>query len=51
VTLLLRVPLLAILVGGLGVHYLVANLITLLVSFAARFATADRFIYQTESAA
>ena len=50
VTLLLRVPVLAALVGGLGMHYLAANLITLLVSFVARFATADRLIYQMETA-
>jgi dolichol-phosphate mannosyltransferase len=49
VTLLLRVPVLAALVGGLGMHYLAANLITLLVSFVARFATADRLIYQMET--
>jgi putative flippase GtrA len=49
-TLLVRVPLLAALVGGLGMHYLTANLITLLLSFAARFATADRLIYPMEAA-
>ena len=41
---------LAALVDGLGMHYLVANLITLLLSFVARFATADRLIYQMETA-
>jgi glycosyltransferase involved in cell wall biosynthesis len=49
VMLLVRVPLLAVLVSGFGMHYLVANLITLLLSFAARFATADRLIYQMET--
>jgi dolichol-phosphate mannosyltransferase len=49
-TLLVRVPMLAALVDGLGMHYLVANLITLLLSFVARFATADRLIYQMETA-
>jgi dolichol-phosphate mannosyltransferase len=49
-TLLVRVPLLAALVTGFGMHYLVANLITLLLSFVARFATADRLIYQMETA-
>lgn len=49
VMLLVRVPLLAVLVSGLGLHYLLANLITLLLSFAARFATADRLIYQMET--
>ena len=48
--LLVRVPLLAALVTGFGMHYLVANLITLLLSFVARFATADRLIYQMETA-
>jgi putative flippase GtrA len=50
VTLLLRVPVLAALVDGLGMHYLVANLITLLLSFVARFATSDRLIYQIGTA-
>jgi dolichol-phosphate mannosyltransferase len=50
VMLLVQVPLLAALVTGFGLHYMVANLITLLLSFVARFATADRLIYQMETA-
>jgi dolichol-phosphate mannosyltransferase len=45
-TLLLRVPLLAALVAALRVHYLTANLVTLLVVFAARFAASDQFIWK-----
>lgn len=48
-TLVLRIPILILLVSGLGVHYLIANLITLLLSFAARFATSDRLIYSMET--
>ncbi len=48
--LLVRVPLLALLVSSLGMHYLMANLVTLAVSFLARFATADRLIYKLETA-
>lgn len=45
-----RIPLLALLVSGLGVHYLLANLVTLALAFVARFATSDRLIYQMEPA-
>jgi hypothetical protein len=43
--LLLRVPLLAVLIGGLRMHYLAAKRRISLGSFAARLATADRLIY------
>ena len=44
--LVLRVPALALLVSGLGVHYLLANLITLVLLFASRFAVSDRLIWR-----
>lgn len=43
--LLLRAPLLALLVSWLGIHYLAANVITLLVVMLLRYAVADRFIW------
>jgi dolichol-phosphate mannosyltransferase len=43
--LLLRIPLLALLVGTLGVAVLPANLLTLLVSFVLRFLFLDKVIY------
>ncbi len=43
--LLLRLPLLALLVDGLGVGYLAATFLTLLVGFAGRFTVTDRLIY------
>ncbi len=49
VLLLARIPLLALLVSGLGMHYLSANLITLVLTFLARFVTSDRWIYKMES--
>jgi dolichol-phosphate mannosyltransferase len=45
-TLLGRIPLLALLVGVLGVHYLVSNAITLVVLFVSRFAVSDRLIWK-----
>lgn len=48
--LVLRVPALAILVDEVGVHYLVANVVTLVVSFLVRFAVVDRVIYARRSA-
>jgi glycosyltransferase involved in cell wall biosynthesis len=45
VLLLLRIPVLALLVGSLGMHYLAANLLTLVLTFIARFATSDRLIF------
>lgn len=44
--LLLRVPLLALLVSGLHVGVLIANLVTLLVSFVLRFLILDGIIYR-----
>jgi putative flippase GtrA len=45
-TLLLRIPLLALLTSGLHIHYLISNAITLLVLFALRFLLSDRFIWK-----
>jgi len=45
-TLLLRVPMLALLTSVFGIHYLVSNLITLLVLFVLRFGLSDRFIWK-----
>jgi dolichol-phosphate mannosyltransferase len=44
--LLLRIPMLAALVSLLHVHYLVANLITLVVLFVCRFVVSDRLIWK-----
>lgn len=49
--LLLRVPMLAALVSVLHVHYLVSNLITLVVLFASRFLVSDRFIWKARPTA
>jgi dolichol-phosphate mannosyltransferase len=46
-TLLLRIPMLALLVSMLHVHYLLANAITLVVLFLSRFAVSDRLIWKT----
>ncbi len=43
--LLLRLPLLALLVDGLGQAYLTATFLTLLAGFAGRFTVTDRLIY------
>jgi dolichol-phosphate mannosyltransferase len=43
--LVLRVPVLAYLVDGAHVHYLYANVVTLVASFLIRFAIVDRVIY------
>ena len=48
--LLLRVPMLAALVSVLHVHYLLSNLITLVVLFVSRFFVSDRFIWKTPTA-
>lgn len=45
VALLLRIPLLAVLVDGLGINLLVANVMTLVVLFLVRFVIADAAIY------
>ena len=49
--LLLRIPLLAFLVGSVHIGYLVGNLVTLLASFVARFFISDKIIYVKKSAA
>jgi dolichol-phosphate mannosyltransferase len=43
--LLLRLPLLAVLVDGIGLAYLPATFLTLLAVFAGRFSVTDRLIY------
>ena len=45
-TLLLRVPLLALLTSFLGINYLLSNLITLVVLFLLRFLVSDRLIWK-----
>jgi dolichol-phosphate mannosyltransferase len=50
-TLLLRVPMLAAMVSLLHMHYLVSNLLTLLVLFASRFLVSDRLIWRTPAQA
>jgi dolichol-phosphate mannosyltransferase len=47
--LLLRIPLLALLVDGLHLGVLWANLVTLVISFAARFLVSDRVIYRARA--
>jgi len=49
VALLLRIPLLALLVDGLGVNLLVANIFTLIMLFLFRFVIADSAIYARPS--
>jgi dolichol-phosphate mannosyltransferase len=44
--LLVRIPLLALLVGGLGIGVLAANLMTLVTSFVVRFLILDKIIYR-----
>jgi dolichol-phosphate mannosyltransferase len=46
-TLLLRVPMLAALVSVLHVHYLLSNLVTLIMLFITRFLVSDRLIWRT----
>ncbi len=45
-TLLLRVPLLALLVSVAQIHYLLANLVSLVLLFVSRFLVSDRFIWK-----
>jgi mannose-6-phosphate isomerase-like protein (cupin superfamily)/putative flippase GtrA len=45
VVLLLRLPLLAWLVGVLGGHYLLANVLTLVAAFTVRFVASDLFLF------
>jgi putative flippase GtrA len=47
--LLLRGPMLAVIVEGLGVHYLVANLVTIALLTLLRFAVADRLLWRTSA--
>ncbi|MGH2428706.1 MAG: GtrA family protein [Candidatus Limnocylindria bacterium] len=48
--LFLRVPLLWLLVSGIGIHHLIANLLTLGILFMVRFAVADGWIWRVTSA-
>jgi dolichol-phosphate mannosyltransferase len=50
-TLLLRVPLLALLTSLVGLHYLLSNLVTLVVLFLLRFLVSDRLIWKRNGAA
>jgi putative flippase GtrA len=45
VVLLARVPALALLVDHAGMHYLLANVVTLVAAFLVRFLVSDRVIY------
>ena len=47
--LLLRLPLLAWLVDGVGLPYLVSNVVTLVAAFLVRFLISDRFLFRTRS--
>ncbi|MCU7728509.1 glycosyltransferase family 2 protein [Actinoplanes sp. KI2] len=47
--LVLRIPLLALLVSGAHLGVLGANLVTLVISFVARFLISDKVIYRTRS--
>jgi putative flippase GtrA len=49
--LLLRVPLLALLTSGLGLHYLASNFLTLVGLFLLRFVVSDRLIWKPAGAA
>jgi hypothetical protein len=49
-TLLLRVPLLALLLLVLGINYLVSNFLTLVALFLLRFLISDRFIWKADTA-
>lgn len=45
-TLLVRGPLLALFTSVIGIHYLVSNLLTLLLLFAVRYALSDRMVWR-----
>ncbi len=45
-TLLLRIPMLALLTSVMHIHYLVSNLITLVMLFVMRFAVSDQLIWR-----
>ncbi len=49
-TLILRIPLLWLLASVLGIHYLIANLVTLVFMFGGRFVLADNWIWSAASA-
>jgi dolichol-phosphate mannosyltransferase len=46
--LVLRIPLLAVLVDGVHLGVLVANLVTLVTSFIVRFLISDKVIYRSK---
>lgn len=50
-TLILRIPLLWLLASVVGIHYLIANLVTLVAMFGIRFILADNWIWSAASAA
>jgi dolichol-phosphate mannosyltransferase len=50
VVLIVRIPLLALLVSGLGLHYLVATAMTLMLGFMARFASQERLTLRRHTA-
>lgn len=47
-TVFLRLPLLAVLVSVVGIHYLIANLVTLILLFSSRFVVSDRLIWKSK---
>ena len=47
VVLLARLPFLSMLVHGLGLGYLLSNIITLLAAFAVRYVVSDRYLFQS----
>jgi dolichol-phosphate mannosyltransferase len=49
-TLLVRAPLLALFTSVMGIHYLVSNLLTLVLLFVLRFALSDRMVWRAASA-
>jgi dolichol-phosphate mannosyltransferase len=46
IAMVLRLPLLALLTTTLGIHYLISNVLTLIVLFIARFLLSDRLIWR-----
>ncbi len=44
-TLLIRIPVLLVLTNGLGIHYLVSNLVAIGITFAIRYLVADSWIW------
>jgi putative flippase GtrA len=47
VVLLARLPFLSLLVHGLGVGYLLSNIITLVAAFGVRYLVSDRYLFQS----